>query len=259
MTTTTVRNTLRVLILAAGMLAVAAPANLALAGPLSWVSGDRVQGSGKIVKQNREVGHFTAFATSVSGNVEIRQGNAEGVIVETDDNLQALVETVVENGTLRIRPAKKNMSLETRTMKIVVMARTLERVSVAGSGEVAADKLHVERMQFDIGGSGELNVRDLRAESLAVSLGGSGGLNVGGNVERLQISIGGSGEVQAAKLASRDAVVSIGGSGEATVSASKTLNLSVAGSGDIGYYGDPKVSQNIRGSGTIKRLGATPQ
>ena len=259
MTTTTIRGTLRVLILAAGMLAVAAPANLALAGPLSWVGGDRVQGSGKIVKQNREVGHFTAFATSVGGNVEIRQGNTEGVIVETDDNLQALVETVVENGTLRIRPAKKNMSLETRNMKIVVMARTLERVSVAGSGAVAADKLHVERMQFDIGGSGELNVRDLRAESLAVSLGGSGGLNVGGNVERLQISIGGSGEVQAGRLASRDAVVSIGGSGEATVSASKTLNLSVAGSGDIGYYGDPKVSQNIRGSGTIKRLGAAPQ
>ncbi len=257
--TTTVRNTLRVLILATGMLAVAAPANLALAGPLSWVGGDRVQGNGKIVKQNREVGHFTAFATSVSGNVEIRQGNTEGVIVETDDNLQALVETVVENGTLRIRPAKKNLSLETRNMKIVVMARTLERISVAGSGAVAADKLNVERMQFDIGGSGELNVGELRAESLAVSLGGSGDLKVGGNVERLQISIGGSGEVHAGRLATRDTVVSIGGSGEATVWATKSLNLSVAGSGDIGYYGDPKLSQNIRGSGSIKRLGSAPQ
>lgn len=259
MTTTNVRGALRVLILAAGMLAVAAPANLALAGPLSWAGGERVQGSGKIVRQNREVGHFTAFATSVSGNVEIRQGNTESVTVETDDNLQALVETVVENGTLRIRPVKKNMSLETRNMKIVVMARTLERISVAGSGAVAADKLHVERMQFDIGGSGELNVRDLRAESLAVSLGGSGNLNVGGNVERLQISIGGSGEVRAGRLAARDAVVSIGGSGETTVWASKSLNLSIAGSGDIGYYGDPKVSQNIRGSGSIQRLGAAPQ
>lgn len=258
MTTTTVRDTLRVLILAAGLLAAAAPATPALAGPLGWIGGDRVQGNGKIVKQSREVGHFTAFATSVSGNVEIRQGNTEGVTVETDDNLQALVETVVENGTLRIRPAKKNLSLETRNMKIVVMARTLERVSVAGSGAVAADKLDVERMQFDIGGSGELNVRELRAESLAVSLGGSGNLNVGGNVERLQISIGGSGEVHAGRLATRDTVVSIGGSGEATVWASKTLNLSVAGSGDIGYYGDPKLSQNIRGSGSIKRLGAAP-
>nr|WP_315397907.1 head GIN domain-containing protein [uncultured Duganella sp.] len=259
MSATTVRTTLRALVLAVGMLAVATPANLALAGPLSWIGGERVQGSGKVVKQNREVGHFTALAISIGGNVEIRQGGTEGVTVETDDNLQALIETVVENGTLRIRPAKKNQSLETRTMKIVVMARTLERVSMAGSGAVAADKLNVERMQFDIGGSGELAVRELRAESLAVSLGGSGNLKVGGNVERLQISIGGSGEVDAGRLATRDTVVSIGGSGEATVWATKSLNLSVAGSGDVGYYGDPKVSQNIRGSGGIKRLGAAPR
>jgi hypothetical protein len=258
MTTSTVRNTLRILILATGMLTLATPANLALAGPLSWAGGGRVQGSGKIVKQSREVGHFTAFATSVGGDVEIRQGNTEGVTVETDDNLQALIETVVENGTLRIRPARKNLSLETRTLKIVVMARTLERVAVAGSGAVGADKLSAERMQFDIGGSGELKVRELRAESLAVSLGGSGNLQVGGNVERLQVSIGGSGEVRAGKLAARDASVSIGGSGEATVWASKSLNLNVAGSGDIGYYGDPTLSQHLLGSGSIKRLGAAP-
>lgn len=256
-TPTAVRSTLRILILAAGMLAVATPANLALAAPSSW--GERVQGSGKIVKQNRETGHFTALASSIGGDVEIRQGNAEGVTVETDDNLQTLVETVVEKGTLRIRPARKNLSLDTRNLKIVVMARTLERVSVAGSGAVAADKLNAEHMQFDIGGSGELNVRELRAESLAVSLGGSGNLNVGGNVERLQISIGGSGEVQAGKLAARDASVSIGGSGEATVWASKALSASVAGSGDIGYYGDPQLSKNILGSGSIKRLGAAPR
>ncbi|HEX8403643.1 MAG TPA: head GIN domain-containing protein [Duganella sp.] len=258
-TPTAVRSTLLILILAAGMLTAATPANLALAGPSSWSGGERVQGNGKIVKQNREVGHFSAVATSIGGDVEIRQGNTEGVTVETDDNLQALVETVVEKGTLRIRPAKKNLSLETRNLNIVVMARTLERVSVAGSGAVAADKLNAERMQFDLGGSGELNVRELRAESLAVSLGGSGNLNVGGNVKRLQISIGGSGEVQARKLAARDAAVSIGGSGQATVWATKALSGSVAGSGGIGYYGDPALSQNILGSGSIKRLGAAPR
>lgn len=257
-TPTAVRSTLRILILAAGMLTVATPANLALAGPSGW-GGEHVRGSGNIVKQNREVGHFTALASNVSGDIDIRQGNTEGVTVETDDNVQALIETVVEKGTLRIRPAKKNLSLDTRHMKIVVMTRTLERVSVAGSGAVGADKLNAERMQFDLGGSGELNVRELRAESLTVSLGGSGNLSVGGNVERLQISIGGSGEVQAGKLAARDASVSIGGSGEATVWASKALSASVAGSGDIGYYGDPKLSQNVLGSGSVKRLGAAPR
>ncbi|GJJ01835.1 hypothetical protein RugamoR64_23730 [Duganella rhizosphaerae] len=254
-----VRSALRILFLSAGLLAVAAPAGMAVAGPLSWFHGERVQGSGKIVKQNRETGHFTSLATSLSGNVEIRIGNTEGISIETDDNLQALIETVVDNGTLRIRPTRKDVNLESHTMKIVVQARSIEKIAVAGSGSVEADKLRGESLTFDVGGSGSINVRNLESESVAIALGGSGNLKASGNVERLQVSIGGSGRVQAGQLAARDVTVSIGGSGQATVWAKQTLSLSVAGSGDITYYGDPQLTKSVMGSGTIKRLGGSPQ
>jgi hypothetical protein len=253
------RGALRVLLLSAGLLAAAVPAGVAVAGPFSWFHGEHVQGSGKIVRQNRETGHFTSLATSVSGNVEIRLGNTEGVTIETDDNLQPLIETVVENGTLRIRPTRKDVNLESRTMKIVVLARSIEKIAVAGSGSVEADKLRAEHLTLDVGGSGSINVRNLESESVAVALGGSGNLKASGNVERLQVSIGGSGRVQAGQLAARDVTVSIGGSGQATVWARQTLNLSVAGSGDITYYGDPQLTKSVMGSGSIKRLGASPQ
>lgn len=248
------------LLLSVGLLAAGAPVMQAQAGPLSWLgSGERVQGSGKIVKQNREVGHFTSLTIGIGADVEIRQGNTEGVIVEADDNLQPLIETVVENGTLRIRPAKKNLSLESRNMKVIVMARTLERMSIGGSGSVTADKLRGENLTIDIGGSGSFSIGQLDSESLAVALGGSGSLKAAGNTERLQVSIGGSGRVQVGQLQARDAVISIGGSGQATVWAKKSLSLSVAGSGDINYYGDPQISKSIMGSGSIKRLGSAPQ
>jgi len=230
------------------------------AGPLSWLSGaEHVQGNGKIVKQNREVGHFNALSIGVSGDVDIRLGNSEGVTVETDDNIQSAIETVVENGTLRIRALRNNIKLDTRTMKIVVQARTLDKLSIGGSGNVTADKLRGENLTIDVGGSGSINVGQLESESVAIALGGSGSLKAAGNTERLQISIGGSGRVQAGQLQACDAVVSIGGSGQATVWAKKSLNLSVAGSGDINYYGDPQISKSVMGSGTIKRLGGAPQ
>jgi hypothetical protein len=246
------------LLLSAGLLAATAPLLPAQAGPLSWLGGERVQGSGKVVKQNREVGHFTALAIGVSADVEIRQGATEGVIVEADDNIQPLIETVVENGTLRIRSAKRNVSFETRNMKIIVMARTLDRMSIGGSGNVTADKLRGESLTIDVGGSGSFTVGQMDSESVAIALGGSGNLKAGGNTERLQVSIGGSGRVQVGQLQARDAVVSIGGSGQATVWAKKSLSLSVAGSGDINYYGDPQISKSIMGSGSIKRLGGAP-
>ncbi|WP_343731524.1 head GIN domain-containing protein [Duganella sp.] len=256
----TTRRTVSALFLSAGLLAATAPLTTVQAGPLSWLSGgERVQGSGKIVRQNREVGHFHALTVGVNGDVEIRLGNNEGVSVETDDNLQPLIETVVENGTLRVRPVKNQLKLDTRNMKIIVQARTLDKLSIGGSGNVSADRLSGENLTIDVGGSGSITIGQLEAESAAIALGGSGSLKAAGNTERLQISIGGSGRVQAGQLQARDAVVSIGGSGQATVWARKSLNLSVAGSGDINYYGDPQVSKSIMGSGSIKRLGGTPQ
>lgn len=249
----------RALLMTAGLLALAAPAGVAHAGLMDGWSSERVQGSGKITTQSRELGHFSALASSVSGDVEVRLGNTESVTVETDDNLQALLETVVEKGTLRIRPVRKGLSLSTRTMKIIVQARALDRVSVAGSGAVRADNLRGETLRFDIGGSGSLIARQLAAEAVTVSLGGSGSVETSGKAERVQVSIGGSGDVQAGNLAARTASVSIGGSGEATVWATNTLSVSLAGSGDVGYYGDPKLSKSIVGSGDVKRLGAAPR
>ncbi|NYE60979.1 hypothetical protein FHW58_002131 [Duganella sp. 1224] len=252
------RRILTSLLLSAGLLA-AAPVMVAQAGPLSWLGGgERVQGSGKIVKQNREVGHFSALSIGISSDVDIRLGNTEGVIVETDDNLQPLIETRVEDGTLRIRPAKNNLRVDTRNMKIIVMARTLDKLSIGGSGNVSADKLRGEKLTIDVGGSGSVNIGQMDSESVSIALGGSGSLKAAGNTERLQVSIGGSGKVQVGQLQSRDAVVSIGGSGQATVWAKKSLNLSVAGSGDIHYYGDPQISKSVMGSGSIQRLGGAP-
>ncbi|WP_229262863.1 head GIN domain-containing protein [Duganella radicis] len=256
----TTRRIVTALFLSAGLAAASAPVMLAQAGPLSWLGGgERVQGSGKIVRQTREIGHFSALSVGVNGDVEIRLGSTEGISVETDDNLQPLIETVVENGTLRVRPVKNSLKLDTRTMKIIVQARTLERLSIGGSGNVSADRLKGENLTIDVGGSGSIHVGQLESESAAIALGGSGSLKAAGNTERLQVSIGGSGRVQLGQLQARDAVVSIGGSGQATVWAKKSLNLSVAGSGDINYYGDPQISKSIMGSGTIKRLGAAPQ
>jgi hypothetical protein len=118
--------------------------------------------------------------------------------IETDDNIQQAIETVVENGTLRIRTAKNNLKLDTRTMKIVVTARNLDKLSIGGSGTVTADKLRGEKLTIDVGGSGAINIGQMESESVAIALGGSGSLKASGTTERLQVSIGGSGRVQSA-------------------------------------------------------------
>jgi hypothetical protein len=228
------------------------------AGNWSW-GGEQVQGSGNIKRQVRQVSHFTGLAFEVPGRLELRLGDSEGVTIEADDNVLALVETVVENGTLKIRPSKRNLNLRTKNLKIVVQARQIERLALGGSGTVDADTLRGPRLDIDLGGSGEINVRNLDSESVAVTLGGSGDFKAAtGRARKLAVSIGGSGTVDMGRVQSDSASVSVAGSGEATVWARHELSMTIAGSGDVNYYGDPRLSKSVVGSGDARRIAAAP-
>lgn len=247
------------LLLAASVFAWIAPAAPVMASPLDWISGNSLKGSGRLQKQTREVGNFNGVALNVPGNVELRIGNTEGVTIETDDNILPQIETVVENGTLRIRSARRNSNFHQTTLNIVVHARQVERVSVGGSGTINADGLRGEKLRFDVGGSGSINAGKLDARSVSVAIGGSGNFKAGGRTEQLSASIGGSGNIAAGRLAANNVQVSIGGSGEAEVWARDNLAISIGGSGEVSYYGDPQISKSMQRSNSIRRLGSSPQ
>jgi hypothetical protein len=231
----------------------------AIAGDWSFGRSEQVQGNGNIKRQVRELGHFNGLALSLPGQVEIRTGNTESVTIETDDNLLPLIETVVEDGTLKIRN-KNKVNIRTRNLKIVVQTRGVDRLALGGSGSIDADRVQGSRVQFDVGGSGNIRVGKAEGESVSVSLGGSGDLKVNeGGARSLSATIGGSGTVDMARVRVDKASVTVAGSGDATLWVRDSLSLSVAGSGDVNYYGDPKVSTSVVGSGGAHRLGAAPQ
>ncbi|MGJ7915301.1 head GIN domain-containing protein [Massilia sp. LXY-6] len=262
MTTTNPRSpNQRRRLLAACALAFAAGAMTAPALAADWSVGrnEQVQGNGNIKRQAREVGHFNGLAFSLPGQVEIRSGNSEGLSIETDDNLLPLIETVVEDGTLKIRN-KNKVNIQTRHLKIVVQARELDRLALAGSGNIDADRVTGTRVKFDVGGSGSIKVRKAEGESISVNLGGSGDLKVDeGRARSLSASIGGSGTVDMARVRLENASVTVAGSGDATLWVRDSLSMTIAGSGDVSYYGDPQVSKAVVGSGNARRLGAAPR
>jgi hypothetical protein len=241
-------------LLAVSVLAVVVPAATVQAQPPGWQ-----RGGGTVVRQTRDVGHFTGLALAFSGDAEIRAGNTDSVTIEADDNLQALVETVVEGGMLRVRPSRRDPRLDMRNVKIIVSVRDIERISVGGSGTVDAGNLRGRSIHFDVSGSGAINVHGMDSESVSVTLGGSGNFSASGETDRLQVTISGSGKVHTGQLAARDVAVNISGSGQATVWAHRSLDVRMSGSGDVGYYGDPRISRSISGSGGIRRLGGSPQ
>lgn len=217
--------------------AATALAGLCLAASVAWGAGT-ITGSGRALTQQRAAAGFTGVGLSLPGKLEIVQGDTEGVTVTADDNVVSDIETVVEKGVLQIRFRTGIRSVTSTRIRIVVNARTLESIAVAGSGDVLAPAL--------------------QARDLSVSIAGSGDVKVGGRAESLQVRISGSGDVDARKLDAQRAKVRVAGSGDATVWARQSLEVSVAGSGDVRYYGDPSVTKKVAGSGSVRRSGASP-
>jgi hypothetical protein len=220
---------------------------------------ETVKGNGVIRTQARNVSGFTGVGLGISARVEVRQGDAEGVTIEADENLLPLIETSVKDGTLEIKPARRNLSLNSKTIKVVVQARRIDSLSLGGSGSISADSLRAGKLSLEVGGSGTIDLKRVQADKIAAAIGGSGDVKLAGAAQRLDISIGGSGDIAASALVADQVAVSIGGSGSADVAARKLLDVTIAGSGSVNYSGDPKVTQTTVGVGHIKRVGPLPQ
>lgn len=227
-------------------------------GHAGWASARTFTGSGVVKSEAREVGPFTAIALSVPGLVELTQGDRDSVVVEADDNIVPLIETVVENGSLKVRFKDRTTSVRSAPIRIVVIARNIEALAIAGSGDIRAAALRSDALAVKIAGAGDIRIGKLDSNSLQITISGSGDFAASGKTDALQISIAGSGNVKTGALESRRAAIKIAGSGNARVWAHDALAVSISGVGDVGYFGDPTLSKSVAGSGSIKRLGAAP-
>jgi len=201
-------------------------------GLFDWVFGAGVRGSGNLISENRDLPAFSKIHSSGAFDVTVEVGQTQRVQITYDDNLVALVETEVTDGTLEIRSRKSHCSRH--ECEIQVAVPDLDELLLTGSGDIVVENLNADRFRCVIQGSG-----DIRAE---------------GRARELQIRVSGSGDIDARHLIAQDAFVRVSGSGDVDVFAAEAFEGRVSGSGDISYYGRPdRTSVHVSGSGDIKR------
>ncbi len=197
----------------------------------SW--SENVRGSGNVTTEERSVAPFTAIDISGLGKVEVKQGDVERLLVETDDNLQAIIRSEVRGDTLYLG-FKPNVSAHTATRLVyTITVRDLEQITLSGDATI--------------------NAHDLRGDELAVVNSGLGSITVDGAVEEQRVTLSGTGTYDASSLASERADITITGQGEAIVRVRERLDANLAGRGGIEYIGDPQVHKTISGLGEIRQ------
>lgn len=215
-------------------------------------AGERSAGSGRIAEESRPLAGFGALKVAGGVDVELRASGRESVTVRADADVVPLIETRVDRGTLVIGTARGASFGTQRRPRVVVEFVQLGELSVAGAGDVRADRVRGDTFAVSVAGSGDVRVDALDVNSLGVVLAGSGDFTAAGRADEQGFRIRGSGDVRARDLVGRGVKVSIAGSGDALVHATEELEVAIAGSGDVVYRGTPRITKSIAGSGTVR-------
>jgi hypothetical protein len=194
-----------------------------------------IVGSGVIASQARPVSGFAAVTVSGPIRLVLQESGSESLVVTTDDNVIAVVQSEVRDGRLFLGFVP-DTSL-TRTSEIVC------RVTMREVREVAAS------------GAARLELSGIDSTRLAITLSGATTASAGGVAEELLLEVSGASRWTAGDLHSRAVTASVSGASYGLVRASHALVASVSGASVLEYFGDPDVVRVVDGFSVVRRVG----
>lgn len=190
-----------------------------------------VLGSGKLLKEKRNVGSFNSISTEGAFDIEVVCQKQQEVEISGDDNILPLVSTEVSNNVLHVRSLRNYSTSERLTLRI--SAPDLVGIHSSGAGTIDVSGLKNDRFEIDVNG----------APSIKAS----------GETKALKIDANGAGKIDTHKLrAARVEVDSKGVSG-VEVYAAEQLDVTVSGPSHVIYRGNPVVHQTVHGPGSVEK------
>lgn len=209
--------------------------------------------SSQAQKETRDVSTFTKISFGISGNLYLKQGNTQSLVLEGDDLDE--VTTEVSSGKLRIKRKGNNWGWNNDKVDVYITVKNLEGINLSGSGRVIGEsKFEAEDLDLSVSGSGNMDL-DVFAANIESGISGSGSMDIAGVSDYHRVSISGSGKLDAQDMEVEKYKISISGSGSCRINVSKEIDANVSGSGNISYRGNPdKVYHHASGSGKIRKM-----
>jgi hypothetical protein len=214
---------------------------------------DRINGSGPVVTESRNIVNYGGLDLRVSADVFFKQDPTYKVEVSAQQNILEVLETYVSGNNLVIRFENDVRVRSHDPITVIVWGPSLDRLRISGSGNISTQgPLQPGNMEMDISGSGNITVAELITNLLDANISGSGNIKVNtGTAAEKKLRISGSGNIDVANVVASKAITHTSGSGDMRVHATQDLNVTISGSGNVYYKANPIIHTSISGSGKV--------
>ncbi len=203
------------------------------------------------------VAPFTQMLSEGSANVIVTTGPRMTVTAQGSARALARLRIGVERGLLSIGevPAGwmdwRPWTIAADQVTVRVTAPALRAARLAGSGDLAIDRVAGPAFGLSLSGSGDARLGAVAVRRLALALAGSGDIEAGGRVDDVTIALHGSGDVRAGRLRTDTATVTLAGTGDITIDARGGVSGALAGSGNLSVTGQGGCNIVRAGTGTV--------
>ncbi len=194
----------------------------------------------------------TRVVMDAPGELTIRPGQDEKVVIEAEPKVLAKLEAVVRGDTLTLKT--KGSFRTDKGIRYSVTIRGFRALKTLSSGNASVSGFSGGDVDIQAGGSGNIDLVNLKPRSLTLKISDSGTVTASGEGATLNASIDGAGTIDAVKFTARRVEASIEGAGDIRVRAEETLKASIEGTGNIEYAGKARVTKSINGAGNIDRI-----
>jgi len=127
----------------------------------------------------------------------------------------------------------------------------LKTVRLQGAGSILATLMRGAQADVALTGSGSITVARIEADRANIRLGGAGRIEAAGRAKELTVDVKGAGDLVAEKLIAADLKLTSATSGRATITATRSANVTANGPGEIVVAGKPSCSVQNNGSGRV--------
>ena len=211
-----------------------------------------VNGSGRVVTENRQMSDFTKIDVTGSFKIILVQDSSLTLHITTDDNLFKYINTSVDGDKLKI--SNKNIC-NSAGQTITIGVRNLKELHATGAVEVASNgKINADEISLRLSGATKVTL-DLNAGRVITKGTGSTEVNLKGQASTHDVNLSGSGNLNALDFIVGDYNISSSGSSDCSINVLRELNVHSSGSSAIKYRGTPtQINNSKSGSSSIEKV-----
>ena len=213
-------------------------------------------GNGKVTSQAREVGAFrrVSIESGITGTVTT---GSRAVTVRTDENLQALVETVVEGEVLKVRVRATTGLTNPHALDVAITSDVIEGVFASGGVDVTAAATPCDGFFLDASGGSRIAVSGVSASTINATASGGSNVTLSGAATNGTIVGSGGARLDLKALPLTSATIDLSGASTLRASVSTTLIGMLSGGSTATITGTPS-SDGVSTSGASELIKGAP-